>query len=231
MSNAAAIEALPPLHVVFGEEATQDQCKGMAQQVLEEALSKRAGIAFDCEAMPWERAQLMVKGGERDAFVTTKTAERASYTVAGNEPVLTYRMVMFTSATHPKLAALREIKTLADVLPYQVLTYRGDGWAKNNLLPAGIKVELSEGPSAVLKKIAAGRGDLFFQTDWDTRQQIKRMNLDKLVIELPQEFGTAYFYLMIGKNSPYVKMLAKIDAQILAMKKDGSWERIYQQAR
>ncbi|NQD38865.1 transporter substrate-binding domain-containing protein [Permianibacter sp. IMCC34836] len=230
-ADTASSPALSPLRLVFGEEASQDQCRGMSAQVLEEVLSKRLGIEFSCETLPWPRAQLMVKDGERDAFLSTRTDERASYSVSSNEPVLTYRMRLFTSRLHPQLQTLREVKTLADLQPFVALTYRGDGWAKKHLVPAGIRIEWSESPGTVLRMLAAGRGDFYVQTDLDTELQIRRMKLDNRLISLPQEFGTAEIYLMIGKTSPYVDKLPAIDAALQVMKKDGSWQRIYQQVK
>ncbi len=219
--------AQPALRIVFGEESAEDQCQGFAGEILREALTHRAGVKLVCDSLPWERAQLMVKAGQRDAFLSTKNADRASYTVAGNEPVLTSRMVIFTSTRHPKLAALQQIKTVAELKPYRVLTYRGDGWAKSHLLPAGINVEFSEDPSTVLRKLASGRGDLFVQTDVDTSRLIQQLNLDAQLTMLPNAFGVVQHFLMISKLSPWQSAQPRFDAAFRAMRADGTLERMH----
>lgn len=226
-SVSAGAEPRPAMRIVFGEEASEDQCLSTAGAILREALT-RAGADMRCENLPWERAQLLVKSGERDAFLSTHNAERASYTVAGTEPVLRSQMVIFTAANHPKLAALQQIQTLQDLKPFRVLTYRGDGWAKTHLLPNGITVEWSEDPGTVLRKIASGRGDLFVQTDQDTLRQIRQLKLEKQIAMLTTSFGTIEYFLMVSKTSPWLDVLPKFDAAIRAMRDDGTLLRLQQ---
>lgn len=225
----SAPPSLPPLRIVFGEESTEDQCQSFAGEILREALTRRAGVKMVCDSVPWERAQLMVRTGQRDAFLATKNADRASYTVAGNEPVLTSRLVIFTLATHAKLADLKRVRTIAELKPYRVLTYRGDGWVKNHLLPAGITVEWSEDPSAVLRKLASGRGDLFIQTDIDTLRLIRQLQLDNQVIMLPNELSKIQHFLMISKHSPWVTEQPRFDAAFRAMQVEGLLDSLHKQ--
>lgn len=217
----------PLVRIVFGEEAIEDQCQSVAGNTLREAFT-RAGVEMHCETLPWERAQMLVKAGERDAFLASQNAERASYAVASKEAVLRSRMVLFAASNHPKLAELRQIRTLAELKPFRVLSYRGDGWAKAHLLPLGIKVEWSEDPSTVLRKIASGRGDVFVQTDQDTLRLLRQLKLDQQITMLATPFGTVEHFLMVSKISPQLDLLPRFDAAIRAMRQDGTLQRLQQ---
>lgn len=229
LSTQLPVAAQPPLRIVLGQDLSGDQCQGLTGAVLREALTVRNGITFQCDSMPWARAQMMLKSAERDALVALPTDERAAYTRAGTEPVISARLMLFTHANHAQLAAIRQIKTLADAKPFRVMSYRGDGWAQQQLGAAGVAVEWSEDSSTVLRKLVSGRGDLYFQTDKDTWAQIKQLQLTDSIVALPTEFGLINRHLLIRSGSAYVADLPRIDAALQAMKKDGSWAKLYRQ--
>ncbi len=220
-----------PLRIVLGEDSRENQCESATGALLRELLQLRNGIAFECSVMPWQRAQLSVKSGERDALVALPTTERLQYAVASQVPVIKARMVAFTRADHPQMAALRLLRTPIDAKPYRILSYRADGWAQQQLVPLGLAIEWSEDSATVLKKLAAARGDLFFQNDVDTRRLIRQLGLEQTLLQLPMDFGRIDRHLLIRRDHPATALLPKLDASLRQMHADGSIKRIEQQYR
>jgi polar amino acid transport system substrate-binding protein len=145
-------EEYPPLNFVapYGD----NQITGISTEILRDVMI-RAGILYDLELLPWERAyEDALKLPHHCVFSTTVTDERkALFKWVG--PVATNKWVMYAAA-----GSAIGAKTLEDVRPYRIGGYVGDAEAQY-LKQQGFNIE--ETPSADLNvfKLAQGRIELW----------------------------------------------------------------------
>lgn len=229
-----AAAQLPPLRLVAADSSSSDQtedipCRKVYLLLAKEAL-RRAGIAHECEALPWRRAQMMVAEGEQDAMVTVATAERAEYSVAAAETLYYLPLRAFTSSEHPQREALAGLSRIEQLRDWQLLSYFGDGWAQSRLETAGIPVAWSRDLATVLHQLAAQRGDLMISAEVEAMPLIRALGLSDRIVMLPAVFDSLEFKLQISKRSPYLGRLPEIESAIRGMREDGTIERISREA-
>lgn len=225
LSSAAMAEPVP-LRIVLGADSHGDQCQGPLAALLQELLVVRSGIAYVCDSAPWARAQTLVREHRRDALITTRNAERERYLQSTAIALIEAPLRLYTRRDHPRLAELKQIRAPVEASPFQILSYRGDSWAEQHLISAGLPVDWSKDSSTVLKKLVAGRGDLYFQNSYDTNRLIRQLNLQGQIIALPTAFDTISRYLMIDRDSAFAHQIGRINQALAAMQADGSLKRL-----
>lgn len=201
------------------------QAEGLYVDVITEALEIRLDTPVEFIWQPWQRAQFSVQNGLVDAMITVATDARLDYSEAGNVPVALSRIRLFTVAGHPRFEQMKQITTVQDLRGYRILTYLGDGWARQFL--SDLKVDYgSNDLESVFRKLVWGRGDIFPQIGEVARHYISELGYEDSIVEVPDvELGHVEFRLLISKQSPFVKMLPEIDAALQDMWQDGTMER------
>lgn len=202
--------------------------KGIYFEILQEALTKRMGIAFTVETLPWKRCQEYVRSGEVDAIATISTPERLDYSEASKELLSRPSAVLFTRANHPKLEEIKKIQTFEDLKAWRALDYLGDSWGESNLDKRGITVDWAPEISMVFKKLDAGRGDVFIALREPTLLQIQEAGLQNKIIDLPIVFDHSEMRLLISKKSAYLSILPKFDEVMRQMREDGTLQMLYE---
>jgi polar amino acid transport system substrate-binding protein len=199
---------------------------GLYVDIITEAVENRLNTPLEFIWQPWQRAQFSAKNGIVDAMITVATDARLDYSEAGNVPVALSRIRLFTTAGHPRFERMRKIETLQDLQNYRILTYLGDGWARQFL--SELEVDYgSNDLENVFRKLAWGRGDIFPQIGDVTRHYISELDFEDTIVEVTGvELGHIEFRLMISKQSPFLKMLPDIDAALQDMWQDGTMERL-----
>ncbi|MDI9246344.1 transporter substrate-binding domain-containing protein [Marinobacter sp. CHS3-4] len=206
----------------------EDEPTGLFVDVLNEALEERMGVSVQFIWQPWQRAQYSVETGQADGMVTVATPERLDYSRAVDTPIAHSSVAVFTSKGHPRMPEIREIETVADLEGFQLLTYLGDGWAKEKL--GDIDVDFGgKDIEAIFKKLRWGRGDLFLQSRDVTEYYIEELGYEDAIVRVPGvEFGHIEFHLMIGKASPFLPLLPELDKRLREMREDGTNHRLQQ---
>ena len=199
--------------------------QGILVDIIEEAIHTRMGIPVSHKGYPWMRAQMIVKNGKADAFVTVPTPERQAYTVVNSEPVDQITFTIFTRKNGSKIEALKKVRKIKALEEFIIGHYLGSGWAKQKL--KGMKVEWIPNVSQTLKKLALGRVDVFVDASKGVYFNIKKLGLQDQIIEIPNVLDSAPFHLCIRKNSPFIKILSQFDEIVKEMRKDGTFEKIY----
>ena len=199
--------------------------QGILIDVLNESLQVRMKIPVTHSGYPWARAQRMVQVGEADAFVTVPTPERKTYTNVSTEPVVIATFTIFVKKGYPKAEALKKIKTPSELKGYRIGHYLGSGWAEKNL--AGMKPDLTSSLDLTLKKLAAGRFDVFTDVSQVVRYRIKELGFENQIIELPNIIDSSTFNLCIRKNSQYADIIPRFDETIRKMREEGKLQEIY----
>ncbi len=203
---------------------TDGQARGIYIDIINEVVHNQMGIPVVYHEYSWDVAQQLVKDGKADAFITVPTPERGQYTEISNEPLISDVSVMFTQKDNKKLEEIKKITSISDLKNFQLLDYTGSGWAKVHL--AGYDIEWFPGVKEVLLELASGKGDIFVQTSLLTKYNIKALNLEDKIIEIPTPLDQIHFYLCIGKNSSYVHILPEFDKIITEMKENGTLQKI-----
>ena len=203
-----------------------DKAEGLYVDVLTEALENRLGVPVRFEWQPWSRAQFSVEKGYADAMVTVVTPARLAYAETSKEPVAASETVLFTRADHPRFEQMKEIRSRRDLGDYRILTYLGDGWAKEFLSEFEVDFGARDF-SHVLEKLERGRGDLFLQGRKVVQHYISELQQDVPIVQVPGvELDRIEFHLLIGKSSPFLPLLPRIDQVLREMRTDGTIEDI-----
>ncbi|OVE74413.1 hypothetical protein BVX93_00035 [bacterium B13(2017)] len=203
--------------------------QGILIDVLNEVVQKRLKIRVSHRGYPWARAQNMVRVGKADAFVTVPTSERRKYTEISKEPVVIATFTLFVKSDSPQINDFKAVKTVFDLKRFKIGHYKGSGWAEKNL--SGMNVDIAPSVDLTLKKLVAGRFDVFIDVSQVIRYKIKEMGLQNQIKEIPNIIDSSTFNLCIGKNSSYANILPIFDEILRKMKEEGKLQEIYEKYR
>ncbi|WP_374385059.1 substrate-binding periplasmic protein [Dongia sp.] len=224
------VAAETPIHLVFAETAAplafgeDGQVRGIEVDVAREVFTKRLGLAIDTQLYPWERAQQMVRNGEADGFISIPTPERDSYASCGQVPVVRMPMRATMRRNHPQREDVANLRTLDDLRPFALVSYLGNGWARQKL--AGFNVTDAADFPASLRGLALGRGDIALVAALSAQYYVNKLQLRGKLVILPNDFDTVEYVLCLGDKSPHAAKLAEFDRVLQVMRADGGYVRI-----
>lgn len=233
---AAAVSAEePPLRMVYTEYPPlhweeNGEMKGISIDVMDEIFGRRMKVKVTHRQFPWKRAQAMVRSGSADGFITLSTEERREYADFSNAPVIVMKTSIFTRNDNPNIPALREVKTVVELRPYDLISYLGDGWSQEHL--SDFNIVWRTDTRDVLKVLnQSPRPLVFLQSSLPVRHLLKKTDPTAYgrenITEIETPLSDKPFVLGIGKHSPHVERLAEFDRHLREMKADGSLEGIY----
>ncbi len=197
--------------------------RGILIDIVDEAIVKRLGIPVTHTGYPWKRAQLKVKEGTADAFITMPTEERRAYTVIGDEPFIEFGLRIITRKNHPKAKEMESISSIEQLKDYKIADYLGNAWAERNLKESNV-IWLPE-IDKIFPFLLANRADIIVASK-RTVYEMKRQGYNSQFMVLPNKLSTVSFHLCVGKNSPYKGRVNDFDRIIKEMHKDGTIDRI-----
>ncbi len=210
----------------FSWKDKNGKVQGILIDVLNESLHNRIGIDITHNGYPWARAQLYVKNGEADAFVTVPTPERRTYTIISAEAAISRKATIFTNKGNPAINGLKAVKTVSDLKDFKQIQYIGNGWAKKTF--KGVDVRWVPTLTDVLHRLTTGNYDYFASASKVVNYNIRELGYQDKLIEIPDVvLSTAAFHLCIRKHSSYIKLIPKFDKTIREMRRDGTLEKIY----
>ena len=214
----------------YSWKADNGKMHGIIIDILDECLHNRMGIDITHTGYPWARAQLFVKVGSADAFVTIPTPERKTYTIISSEPVITGKATIFTYVNNPKIKKLSAVQSFSDLKPFKQIQYIGNGWAKKNF--KGMNVRWVPTLTDVLDRLVTGNYDYFADSTWVVGYNIRALGYQNRIVELEDVvLSRESFYLCISKKSLFIKIIPGFDKAIRGMRKDGTLEKIYNKYR
>lgn len=219
-----SIDHFKPYHWYDEKEK---KVKGIFIDICEEIIHKRLGYKIEYYEYPWERAQMQVKEGVHDAFITTPTTERLTYTQMGEEAFVIIPKKIFTGFNNPRLDELSKVQKIEDLRGFRLLGYAGDGWGKEKIeIEAGIERYMVNSIGSVLKMLAKNRGDAFVSSPPIVNYELRKLGLSEKVVELPVVFEDVAYKLLVGKESEFRKELHHIDKILSEMRADGTIQKI-----
>lgn len=222
-----------PLRVAYPEfqpfffRNAQSEMHGIFYEIVTEAL-RRQHVETVWEAFPWSRCQAEVREGRQDAMITVPTEERAAYTVTHAKPFYRKTMNLFTYANNPRIKKILAIQSLADIknAGFSVITYSTNGWSKDNVETAGIRVLETPTLPSIWRMLAHRRGDLVIEWPPGAMLEIRKAGLENQIVETNIELASMPFHLLVRKGSPYASVVDSFDATIEQMREDGTLQRI-----
>ncbi len=203
---------------------------GILIDIVNEAVQKRMGLPVSHQGHPWARCQHLVKQGNVDALVTNGPLRR-EWAEHGNETVISFDQKLFVKAGGPKLDQLKKVKSLGDLRPFKLGIHRGDGWNKKNVVDKNFSTHLATDHDMLFKLLAKGRVDAVIYEHYVAAYNIRKIGLQDQILELPVVIFSIPFHLVVGKKSPYTKIIPQFDETIREMKQDGSLQKILDQYR
>ncbi len=201
------------------------QYKGILIDIVNEAIQKRMGISVSYSIFPWERAQHLVREGVLDALISNGPL-RKEWSEHSNEVLMELEWRIYINSSNPKLEQIKKAKTLEELRSFHFVDYIGNGWAKANLVDKNFDIHLVSEPSKVFELIAKGRGDINIIPMIIGKYYLKELGLKNQITELPSIVPAIPFHLVIGKKSPFTKILPKFDQVVKQMKEDGALQAI-----
>jgi len=183
--------------------------KGIFIDILNEILVNQMNIKIIYHEYPWARAQINVKLGIEDAFITTPTQERLGYVTPNKTPIIYMQKVPYTQINNPDIDILKKVQNINDLKDFEILDYLGNGWAKKTLVDHN--VTWVEDPNQALNMLANNKGDVFIENPIIIDFTLEQMGLTGKLERLPVSFDSAPFHLFIKKDSPLTTLLDEFD--------------------
>ncbi len=204
--------------------------KGILIDIADEVIQRRMGIPISHQGHPWKRSQHLVQIGKADALITNGPMRKA-WAHHSREVVIALQHMLYVKVGGPKFDGLKKVRNLDDLKPFTMVDHLGSAWAQKHLAGRGIDVHWVADHDTMFRLVAKGRVDAVAYTDFISRYHIKNLGLQDQLVELPLQVKAVSFHIVIGKQSPFVKLLPQIDATIRQMKLDGALQRIYDNYR
>lgn len=230
----ASAHAAPPLRMAYFETYSplsfgQDgQLRGILLDVIQEVAGRRLGLTVEHTGYPWNRAQALVQSGEQDAICTIATPERLEYAVAAQEPVVSAPRRIFVHKDNVLLPKLQKVHNLDELhkLNPTVISYQGNGWAKNNL--GHFKVDNGRNFDSAIKMLLANRGDVMVDNALTMQYALQQAQGSTDVLMLAVDLDESHFQLLVGKKSPHVGMLPAFDTALRQFKRSPDYAKLIQ---
>lgn len=214
------VTGAPPelvLNTTFSPPLVSKDKSGFLDRLYSE-LFGRLGIEFKIQALPGERALIDANAGIDDGDVGRIDQLGGAYPnlVHGEEPVMEYRMAVFSRRHEFRVAGPESLK------PYDVGIVIG--WKIIERTVTGTHSVMSVGRiEQLFSLLERDRIDLVVFSDVIGLETLKRMGItDIRMLQPPLLRGNWYLHL----NKKHAALLPRIDAELRRMKQDGSYARI-----
>jgi len=226
--------AKQPLRIAYPDFAPfhyidkQGKLQGFFYEIITEAVENRLGVPIVWNSYPWIRCQENVRNGIDDALLTVPTAQRAEYTQTHARPLWSKELHIFTSAYHLHLQEIMQVKNLNDLEhgKFSVITYSGNGWHQNNIIPRGILSYETSDLKSVWHMLAAQHGDIVIEWPHAANLAIQAQANVGQIIDTGITIDKMPFKLLMRTGSPYIDILKSFDKVIDDMRRDGTMDNI-----
>lgn len=224
LTSAYVADAAEPVLVInssFETPITSPDQSGVLDRFYQ-ALGQRAGVRFEIQAMSAERGLRNANNGIDDGDVSRVFGIDQTYTnlVRVPEPVMAYQMVVFTR--HANFT----VNGGASLRPYDVGILTGWKILERNIVDARSLTKLETGEQ-LFNMLDKNRIDVAVIEKLEGQEFVRRMQLKGIrILQPPFVQGDWYLYL----NKKHQALLPRLNAAILAMKADGSYQKIFDEA-
>lgn len=210
-------EESPPLNF-----AADGKIQGQAVEVVE-ALIERTGSKANMHIMPWDQAyQQVLKEGNTALFSTMMTPER-KVQLQWVGPINT----MDTSLYALKGSGL-QIRTLDDARNIGKIATVADYYSEQVLKKEGFSnLDSQPNEEAAVRKLLDGEAQLFVSNNTVLPALLRKVGADMSQLEIVFTVSTDLGYIAFSPSTP-PELVAKWQQALDAMKRDGSFDAIYE---
>ena len=213
---------------IYSNEKSQPQ--GLFHEIVNEAFL-RLGINYKLNLYPWARAQQMLKVGKADGMVTIATSERLKSFVASNA-IFTESLKVFYVKDNVNKEKIKNISSLSELDQFSMVSYLGNGWAKENL--QHVSVTWAPSYSNAIQMLAVNRADIFlglkhsvlFNINKLTQSSLKIKSRLNKIISTNLVLTKMPYSLLIRKDSKFANIIPQFNNVITEMKYDGTLDKI-----
>ncbi|NYZ14128.1 transporter substrate-binding domain-containing protein [Azospirillum sp. RWY-5-1] len=150
--------SFPPFTVLDGD----GRMTGVYPDALA-SIGRELDWTFQYMAVPWARAQDMVRTAQADGFITVPTPERQNYALFAKQPLVSgLGMVIVHAVDSPRRSEIERIASYDDLRPFALVDYIGNGWG-NAIWESWPTVERVRDLRTLVRMIATGRADIALQ--------------------------------------------------------------------
>ncbi len=201
---------------------------GLWADVLNEILSKRMGLSWNCVLLPWKRAQADVQSGSADLIITVPSEERLVYALATNHPVFEGYLHVYTYKGHPKIKEIRRIQSVDDIqrLGLVPVTNLGNNWHRENIDIAGIPTHYAPADENIARFLAAKRADIMIDLPATMNPIIKSLGLAQSIEMTPARFGPLGFHILVSRKSPLASSMDALNQAVERFIQEGTRKRL-----
>lgn len=202
------------------------QIKGISVDIVEEAF-KRMGYKVIKKILPFSRAIEMLENGDIDMITDVKnTAERQKNGIFSKESIITTYTSLFVKSD----SNIKFDGNVLNLKPYKIGTIRDytygqefDNAVKNKI----IKIEEVDDKLQNINKVLDNRIDICVENRLVLLNALKSTNNEEKLKELKPEVSQTPVYAWFSKKKNPEKMVDEFDIKLAEIKKDGTFEKIY----
>jgi len=196
---------------------------GSSTEVVREIM-RRLNLSAEIQVLTWARAyQLALSQPNVVLFSTARTKER-EHLFHWVGPIYKVRFGFYArKGSGPYLSCLADAKKVG-----AIATYKDD--VREQLLKSQgfTNLDSSKSPASNLKKLLAGRVDLWLYSNLGVPSVARQIGIDPNAVELVLPFKDYYTYIAISKGTP-LAVAKKWQATLGEMKREGTFRQISQQ--
>jgi len=191
---------------------------------LVKAAFEREGHTVKTEFMPWARAMLEVKQGDRDVLLGAYYTEKRARTYYASEPIYTDQVGIVAR----KSLGIDHFDSLHDLSQYTIGLGRGYAVSKGFDSADYLHKESEKSQVLNVRKLYAGRIDMIAGSFTRFRYLAKQQDRDlSKVVFLEPALKKNTLHIMVSRAIPDGKqLLADFHRGLEAIRKDGTYDRI-----
>lgn len=201
--------------------------QGLLPSLMHEIVAKRMGHPIRKHGVPWRRAQVMVRNGQADGFVTAPTKKRLEYAVRARNNVYALQFRAFTLKHGLATRLFLTDRALKSDTPLRFCDVLGNGWAQRFYRQRRLSYLKAPTVENCLRMIAGGRADALVHSTAVTRAKLSSLDLSQRFQMHKKIYPGAEFTLLLSRKSRYRgEFLQKFDRTVDRMKADGSYDAL-----
>ncbi|MBB1487543.1 substrate-binding periplasmic protein [Oceanospirillum sediminis] len=184
----------------------EGQAKGILVDIADYLLGHQLDIPVQHIALPWKRAQSMVRSGKYDALITAPTADRKMYSFSSESVLYKLQWRAYISALTPNYEQLLTMDNPLSV-PARCIMLLGDLTSERIYTKYRQKCLTVKNLSNAVKMLQMGRADLFVHARAIMNQQLQSDGIADTITAHPSVLREVAFHLLVNKSSDHAKYL------------------------
>ena len=184
----------------------EGEAKGILVDIADYLLGHQLEIPVQHIALPWKRAQSMVRSGKYDALITAPTADRKMYSDSSESVLYKLQWQAYISTLAPNYDQLLTLENPLSV-PSRCIILLGDLTSERIYDKYRQKCLTVKNLTNAVKMLQMGRADLFVHARAIMNQQLQSADIADTITTHPSVLREVAFHLLVNKSSDYAKDL------------------------